>query len=148
MSRPGRVGLALLAVAVAAAAIPASSAAASYKVIVHAEHPGDTVPREVLAQIFLKQAGYWGNGNPIDVVEHSIQSELRAEFSRDLLHMEPGAVMAYWHDLLKRERVTPPAVKASDAEIIDYVSSHPGSIAYVGADATAEQAVKVLQITD
>jgi ABC-type phosphate transport system substrate-binding protein len=142
-----RVGLALMAAATAAAN-PGSGAAASYEVIVHVGHPGDAVPRAVLADIFLKKAGYWGNGDTIEVVEHSIQSELRAEFSRDLLQMEPGAVMAYWHEQLRRERVRPPAVKASDAEIVEYVASHPGAIGYVGTEAAANGAVKVLQITD
>jgi len=147
MSRLTRVGLALIAAAATTAADPGSSAA-PFKVIVHAAHPGDAIPRAVLADIFLKKASYWGNGDPIDVVEHSIQSELRAEFSREMLQMEPGAVMAYWHGLLKRERVRPPAVKTSDAEILEYVASHSGSIGYVSAEATAEDAGKVLQITD
>lgn len=119
-----------------------------YLVIVNAEHPGGVVSRAVLADIFLKRATRWTDGGPIEVVEQSIESEVRGEFCRDALSLTPRAVMAYWQEQLRNGGARPPFVKGSDAEVLEHVSSHPGAIGYVRAETPIPGAVRVLQVID
>jgi ABC-type phosphate transport system substrate-binding protein len=143
-----RIAVAFLAVAATALPDPGIAPAPAYKVVIHVDNPGNAVSRAVLPDIFLKKVEYWGNDEPIDVVEHSVESEIRAEFSREVLEMDRGAVMDYWRRMIRSERVRPPSVKASDAEVLEYVASHPNAIGYVSPGTATGAGVKVLQLID
>lgn len=150
--KSGRV-LAVLAAAVvlwAAPALPADAQAEGsegYRVVVHADHPGDAVTREVLAEVFLRRATRWGHGTPIHVVDQSLKSDVRRAFTEDVLHLSSMAVMSYWQQQLLAGGERPPAVKGSDAEVLEFVRSTPGAIGYVSAAADIEN-VKVLRVVD
>jgi len=136
--------------------IAATSAAADlgtpgqrpYMVIVNAANPGGVVSREVLADIFLKKATRWTSGAPIEVVDQSLESEIREAFCRDALELTPRAVMSYWQEQLRSGGERPPFVKASDTEVLEYVSTRPGAIGYVSAGTPVDGAVRVLQVAD
>ena len=61
MRRPRLAALLVIAVLVATF-VPAVSADASYRVIVHPQVKGTQIPRATLSSIFLKQAPKWGDG--------------------------------------------------------------------------------------
>jgi len=137
----------LVAVSAAAADL-GSSAPRPYVVVVNAQHPGGVVSREVLANIFLKKATRWTDGGLIEVVDQSLESEIRGKFCRDALELTPRAVMSYWQEQLRIGGERPPLVKASDAEVLGFVESHPGAIGYVSAEAPIQGAVRALQVSD
>lgn len=145
--RSGRVRAAVATAAIlgAVAALPAAAWGEGYRVVVHADHPGDAVTRDVLADVFLRRATRWGHGTPIHVVDQSLKSDVRVEFTEEVLRLSSMAVMSYWQQQLLAGGERPPAVKASDAEVLDFVATTPGAIGYVSAGANLED-VKVLQI--
>jgi len=132
----------------AAIAAPAAGWAEGYRVVVNAEHPGDAVSRGVLADVFLKRATRWGTGTPIQVVDQSLKSEVRVEFTESVLGLSSMAVMSYWQQQLLRGGERPPTVKRSDAEVIEFVASTRGAIGYVSERATSLEGVKVLKVVD
>ena len=84
-------------------------------------------------------------------MDQSAGSPVRRAFTRAVLSAEGmsliSAVQTFWLQQVYSGRSTPPAVKGSDAEILSFVGSNPGAIAYVGTAPTGG-AVKVLKITD
>jgi ABC-type phosphate transport system substrate-binding protein len=85
----------------------------------------------VLADVFLRRATRWSDGGPIQVVDQSLKSEVRVEFTEEVLELTSMAVMSYWQQQLLRGGERPPAVKPSDAEVLEFVAKTRGAIGYV-----------------
>lgn len=138
--------LAVLAVVAVPQAGPTpSETAADFRVIAHPSVKGGKVPREILADIFLKKTLRWGDGSPIEPVERSLTSPLRAGFSRKVLGRSTAEVQIYWSKAM-REGVRPPIVKGTDEEVFAYVSATPGAIGYVGSDRELPADVKPIDL--
>jgi ABC-type phosphate transport system substrate-binding protein len=130
-------------------ALPAPAAGrAAYRVVVHAEHPGDAVTRQVLADVFLKRATRWSHGGPIQAVDQSLKSEVRAAFTESVLGLNSMAVMSYWQQELIRGGERPPTVKSSDADVLAYVARTRGAIGYVSAATANVEGVKGLKVLE
>jgi hypothetical protein len=56
------------------------------------------------------------------------------------------AAMSYWMRQVSGGGLRPPMVKETDEEVLAFVASNSGSIAYVSEDAGLPAAVKVLKI--
>jgi len=133
----------ILILGLAAPARPQASG--SIKLIVHPSVTGAKIPRAVVSQIFLRQVAKWGDGSPIEPVDHSLTSPVRLAFAREVLEMSALEIHQYWSHAMSRGSLPPP-VKESDKEIIGFVASHPGAIGYVEADIPVPGTVKVLLI--
>lgn len=130
------------------AAVPAQ-AQESYEVIVHSSVPGAQIEKETLQAIFLRQTTHWGDGTPIRVVDQSARSPVRAAFSKEALGQSVVAITTYWSRQIVSGKGHPPPVKASDVEVIAWVKSNAGAIAYVTAGAAAnEPGVRVLKVIE
>ena len=140
----GRKALASLLVVLAA---PLTAAAQNYRVVVHKDHPTDSIERKELASIFLGMKTKWGDGTAIAPVEQSLRTFVRAKFAQEILKRSPTAVLEYWKRELQRGTKRPPAVKASDRDVLGFVASRPGAIGYVSGGARVDESVKVLEIT-
>jgi ABC-type phosphate transport system substrate-binding protein len=132
-------------VALGFAAPARSPAADGVRVIVHPGVAGGKIPKAVVAQIFLRQVPKWGDGSPIEPVDHSLTSPLRLAFAREVLGMSALELHQYWTHAVAAGTLPPP-VKDSDKETIAYVASHPGAIGYVAAGTTVPGTVKILLI--
>lgn len=141
-----RLAIALCLGAVVAA--PAATRAEGFRVVVHETFPADAVSREELAAVFLKRATRWADGEPIEVVDQSLRSDVRVAFTHEVLDQSSLAVMTYWQQQLVRGGERPPAVKGSDVEVLEFVASTRGSIGYVSREAEVVDGVKVLQVVD
>ena len=138
--------LAVLAVTTLLQTGPApSETGGDFRVIAHASVKGGKVARETLADIFLKKTARWGDGSPIEPVERSLTSPLRAGFSRKVLGRSTAEVQIYWSKAI-RDGVRPPVVKGTDEDVIAFVSGTPGAISYVGADRELPADVKVIDL--
>jgi ABC-type phosphate transport system substrate-binding protein len=135
--------LAIIALLQAGPAPPQTSG--DFRVIAHTSVKGGKVAREILADVFLKKTVRWGDGSPIEPVERSLTSPLRSEFSRKVLGRSTAEVQIYWSKAM-REGVRPPVVKATDEEVIAFVSATPGAIGYVAADRELPAEVKALDV--
>ena len=140
-----------LALALAALAlVPAPEAAApGYKVVVASANPVTAIDRGELAKVFLRNVTRWKDGREIAPVDQSGRSEVRTEFTKDVLEKAGmsriSAVESYWQQQIYSGRGVPPPVKASDAEVVAFVVANPGAIGYVSAAADTT-GVKVVDV--
>jgi ABC-type phosphate transport system substrate-binding protein len=123
----------------------------SFVVITAASNPATSIKRQELARYFLKKTGRWGDGRGVVPVDQSAGSPVRAAFTRAVLAVEGmgqiSAVQNFWLQQVYSGRSTPPAVKATDAEVVAFVLANPGAIGYI-APIAAAGGVKVLTVVD
>jgi ABC-type phosphate transport system substrate-binding protein len=124
---------------------PTAQTAPEFRVIAHPGVKGGKVPRETLAEIFLKRTVRWSDGVPIEPVERSLTSPLRVSFSRKVLGRSTLEVQAYWSKAM-RDGIRPPIVKGSDEDVIAFVSSTAGAIGYVAVDRELPPTVKPIDL--
>lgn len=117
-----------------------------YKVIVNTAQTANTIDKAVLADIFQGKSTRWHDGSRIVPVDHSTQSPVRATFTREVLGLSMPAAMSYWMRQVSGGGLRPPMVKETDDDVLAFVASNSGSIAYVSEDANLPAAVKVLKI--
>jgi ABC-type phosphate transport system substrate-binding protein len=140
----------LMSAALGAGGAPAADES-SFVVITAASNPATSIKRQELARYFLKKTGRWGDGRGVVPVDQSAGSPVRAAFTRAVLAVEGmgqiSAVQNFWLQQVYSGRSTPPAVKATDAEVLAFVLANPGAIGYI-APIAAAGGVKVLTVVD
>ena len=119
-----------------------------FQIIVRSDHPGKAIRRKQLADVFLGKQARWGDGQPILAVDQSIRSKLREAFTWEIFGQRALAVESYWRQQLVTGGRRPPPVKDSDAKVIAYVASEPGTIGYVAAGTELPDSVRILRIVD
>ncbi len=143
----GARGIVTIAVLGLLAAATPGSAEGRFRVIANAERSGEAVKKNQLSALFLIGTGRWGStGRKVVAVDQSLASQVRAAFSREVLEMEPLAVLNYWKRRMLQRKGWPPKVKLSDAEVIAFVASKAGGIGYVSDKVELPPSVKVLEI--
>ncbi len=134
----------LVAAALVALALPA--AAEEFKLIVNASNPVERISKDQAADLFLKKVTRWGSGKVVQVAEPA-PGPVRDAFYRKVAGKSPSAVKAYWNQLIFSGREVPPVSKTSDEDVVAYVHSNPGALAYVAAD-TDTKGVKTIELSD
>jgi ABC-type phosphate transport system substrate-binding protein len=118
------------------------------QVVVNAAVEGSAVPRDLLADIFLKKVNRWGSGGPIVAVDQSLSSDVRRQFMRDVLRQSAQEVLNYWLRQINKG-TRPPSVMESDVDVLEYVAATPGAIGYVSGNAAVDgNQIKILRIAD
>ena len=124
---------------------------AELRVVVSPESSVESLPRRDVARMFLKRTSTWPDGTAVVPVDQSSRAPVRLLFTSEVLKAEGfdkmSAVENYWQQQIFSGRGSPPAVKASDAEVIDFVATTPGAIGYVSAAADVSR-VKTLAVED
>jgi len=136
----------LLVLRTPSAPAQAASQTGAYKVVVNTSQPANTIDKAVLADIFQGKSTRWHDGSRIVPVDHSTQSPVRVTFTREVLGLSMPAAMSYWMRQVSGGGLRPPMVKETDEDVLAFVASNSGSIAYVSEDADLPAAVKVLKI--
>jgi ABC-type phosphate transport system substrate-binding protein len=148
VSRGSLRALGALAVAIAFAAPPVR-AADDFVVIAHPSVQGTSVHRSDLAAVFLRKVSRWGDRSLAVPVDQSATSAVRRAFSETVLGMPVSTALQYWQkQMFATPPQRPPAVKASDAEVIAFVGSTSGAVGYVSARASLPAGVKALTLAD
>jgi len=131
--------------------IMAADATPGFRLVVSPESSLTSLRRAEVARIFLRKQSRWKDGRDALPVDQSARSPVRAAFSKDVLAVEGlekiSAVEGYWRQQIFSGRGTPPAIKASDAEVLQYVASTPGAVGYVSESASVA-GVKTLTVKD
>ena len=138
---------ALIALTLPAGGSSAAAAESEFRVIVHPSVEGTQIPRQVLSAIFLREAERWGNRLSAAPVNQSLSSRVRAAFSNDVLETPIEGISALWHRKM-RSGVSPPPVKSSDENVIDYVAKTKGAIGYVSRATALPTTVKPVDVVD
>jgi ABC-type phosphate transport system substrate-binding protein len=141
-----RVSVTVLGLALAGSSFtPARGAQGSFKVIVNPKVVGQTVERDVLAQIYLGKVERWGNGSPIRAVDLSSTSAVRQVFSNDVLEMPIEAVKLHWLRLVATGK-RPPVARPSDEDVIAFVVAEPGGVGYVSSETAVPATVREINV--
>jgi ABC-type phosphate transport system substrate-binding protein len=133
-----------------ASLVPRVSALADdgYQVIVNAAATTAEAERSEVARFFLRQATKWSDGQSVLPVDQSARSPVRDAFSKGVLRQPLPAVESFWQRQIANGRAVPPPVKTTDAEVLAFVSSTPGSIGYVSGGLELTPGVKRLRLKE
>jgi ABC-type phosphate transport system substrate-binding protein len=149
MNRRLRV-LALPAAAVAALAahaLPAGAQEGAYVVIVNEANPVSSMPRQQLADIFMKRLVEWPNdGGVAHPVDQPAVAAVRDAFSRGVHGKPAAAVASWWGQQVFSGRATPPPQRPNDRGVLAFVRGDAAAVGYVTAG-TVPPDVKVLRVT-
>ena len=142
--------LALTALALSAAPSPAvaQGAVPSYVVVVNAANPLTSLSKGDLAKIFLKKVDRFSNGQPATPVNLGDASPARERFTKEILGKSVNALESYWQQQIFSGKNVPPATKASDTEVIEFVRANPGAVGYVSPKAGDAPGIKRLGVTN
>lgn len=121
--------------------------APEYRVIVHQDHPADSISPERLEDIFLKRTTRWTDGSRTLPVDQPVGALVRDVFSRAVLGRSSRSIAAHWQQQIFSGRGVPPPELADEGAVLGYVASRPGAIGYV-SDAAPLQGVKVLEVLE
>jgi ABC-type phosphate transport system substrate-binding protein len=119
----------------------AGDATVPFKVIVNPNVVGQTLPRQVLAEIYLGTVDRWGDGSLITAVDLSSTSTVRQAFSQQALGMPVDAVRNHWMRKVANGK-RPPISKPSDEEVIAFVAAERGAVGYVSLAAHVPATVR------
>jgi ABC-type phosphate transport system substrate-binding protein len=126
---------------------PLAAAKDRFQIVMHEATPGTHVSRTTVAAIFLKQAPAWSDGTPTQPVDQSTKNPIRLSFAADVLGQPMVAVQIYWQRRMSAG-VTPPPVKNSDEEVLQFIATTPGAIGYVSETTTLPAGVKPIKLID
>lgn len=144
-----KVLLAALATALTLGAAVPSIAADEFVVVVHPSVAGASIRRPDLAALFLKTATRWGDKSLAVPVDQSGTSAVRKAFCDSVLGMPVAAALQYWQkQMFGGSPLRPPAVKGSDAEVIEFVEKTEGAVGYVSKAASLPAGVRAVVVID
>ena len=130
-----------------AMSVPSMAEDTSFKLIVNAQNPVQSLTHEQVSKLFLRKTTQWSAGGLVLPVDQAEGSRVREGFTGAVHHKTVGAVKSYWQQQLFSGRGVPPPEKGSDADVTAYVSSNEGAIGYVSMNAKLG-GVKVVNLTD
>jgi ABC-type phosphate transport system substrate-binding protein len=106
-----------------------------FRVIVHPRNPLSSASREFIADVFLKKASRWEDGEVIRPADLRPNSNVRRSFSESVLRRSVAAVRNYWQQRIFSGRDVPPPELESEEAVVQYVLTHSGAVGYVSAAA-------------
>lgn len=106
-----------------------------FRIVVNGESEVKSVPREFLANAFLRNVRDWDGGQRILPVDLLPSIGTREDFSRSILLRSVAAVRSYWQQRIFSGRGVPPPELESDAAVIQYVVGNRGAVGYVSKSA-------------
>lgn len=116
----------------------ASSAAIAAGDVVVIANSKVAVEADEIRDIFLGEKQFAGSTKLVVIDNIAVQSI----FLPKVMHMNAAKYNGIWTKKSFRDGLTPPAVKSSDAEVIEYIKMTEGAIGYVST--TPPPGVKVI----
>lgn len=89
--------------------------------------PSTKLSAAEVREVFLGEKQFGGTTRLVPVDNVAAQNA----FLSNVMRMEAAKYSATWVKKSFREAINPPAVKLSDAEVIDFVRRTPGAVGYV-----------------
>ena len=111
----------------AAAALLASTPASSLADGVVIANPGLNLTAGDIRDVFTGEKQLAGSTRLVPIDNAAAQ----ADFLTKVLKMDPTKYQTTWTKKSFRDGVTAPAVKATDAEVVEFVKRSPGGIGYI-----------------
>ena len=127
--------------------VPVASAQ-DYLIVINSTNNTQSIAKQQLSRYFMKQTATWANGLPVLPVDQGASSAVREDFSKEIMGRDVAAVKSFWQRQIFSGRSVPPPEKATDAEVIAFVTANAGAVGYVSAGTTLGSGVRVLTVTD
>ncbi len=102
-----------------------------------------SIDEEQIAKIFLGQTKTFSNGSEATPIDQK-EGPVREEFGNKLLKKNPSQLKAQWARQIFTGGAKPPKELGSDDEILKFVASTPGAIAYIDSS-KVNKTVKVVK---
>ena len=116
-----------------------------FQLVVDPENPASDLPRDVVADVFLKANTRWPDGTAMKPVDQKPDTNVRKAFSDRILRRSVAAVRSYWQQRIFSGREVPPPELESDDAVVRYVREHRGAVGYVSG-ATNAAGTKVVNV--
>lgn len=136
----------LMAAALVSTTALATVQAQGVVVIVNSANAVSALSKQQLSDLFLRNVTRWGNDQSVIPVDQSRSNKVREMFSREVHGRSASAIDTYWQTQIFSGKNVPPAIKATDADVVAFVGSTPNAIGYVSADAALSTNVKIVRI--
>jgi ABC-type phosphate transport system substrate-binding protein len=109
-------------------------------------NPGNSasIDEEQVIKIFLGQSKTFSNGSEAIPIDQK-PGDLRDDFGNKILKKNPSQLKAQWARQIFTGGAKPPKELNSDDEILKFVASTPGAIAYMDSS-KVNKSVKVLKL--
>ena len=140
--------LVLLGVVLGAPATPGTAGVAEFQVVVHPTVRGAWISRANLQALFTGKTDRWGDKTAAKPVDQSMKAPVRHAFTSSVLGLSIGGIQRLWQDRVAVQRIFPPPIKSSDAEVLAYVAGTTGAVGYVAAETVIPDGVKVISVVD
>ena len=128
--------------ALCTSARPAVAQATRFVVIVNAANATTELTNREVSRIFRKEVTRWNDGSAILPVDLPAGAPARTEFTLRVHGKPTQAMVAYWQQQIFSGRSVPPVERKNDAEVIEYVRTHPAAVGYVTAGTPLPSEVK------
>ena len=138
--------VASFAATVLCAPVLGAQEALPFRVVVNAANPVSSLSRDDLSRLFLKRVVTWDGQRPVVLVEQPEASKIRQDFAAAVHRKDAAWVRSYWQTMIFAGRAVPPAERASDADVMVFVSGNRNAIGYVSAAAPLGGGLKVITI--
>jgi ABC-type phosphate transport system substrate-binding protein len=119
--------------------------AQEFVIIAHPSIAMSSLTTDQASGLFLKRITRWEDNSPVVPVDLDESSKTRQAFTRVIHRKTVYLIKTYWQQQIFSGREVPPAEKPNEAEVIAFVRSTPGAVAYVSANAPV-QGLKVLSL--
>ena len=117
--------------------------------IVHADITTTRLSAKNVANMVLQKAKRWETGETVVPIDLEPRNPTRKLFTRAVHNKSVTAIESYWQRIIFSGRGSPPPEsKATEAEILTFVSENPGAIGYVSSDVELGDGVKKLIVED
>jgi ABC-type phosphate transport system substrate-binding protein len=133
--------------ALVSAAALALGASGGFVVVVNDANPKSSIATADVARLFTKTVKRWDDGRPVEPIDQSFESPIRAQFSRAILGKTAGQVQEFWLRETYSGHEIPPPVRGTDAAVLEFVRANPGAVGYVSAGISLPSGVKVMTVT-
>jgi ABC-type phosphate transport system substrate-binding protein len=143
MNKPS---LSALLLSLALSSAPSGANAGGFTVVVNASRPS-ALTRQQVADIFMKRATRWSDGTPVAPFDLSVADPTRKEFSKTMLGQSPESVVYHWQQELATRYTKPPLVKSA-TDVLSFVGTTPGGIAYVSEGTELPEGVKAVTVVE
>ncbi|NNJ98801.1 MAG: hypothetical protein HKP58_00155 [Desulfatitalea sp.] len=112
------------------AVLPASSLAEGVTIVVNKEVPVESVSADDIHKIFLGKKTTWESGEKI-IFAVWADSKTQAVFFREYVKKSPPQFKNYWKSMVFTGKGTMPSTFKSEEEVLEFVKSTKGAIAFV-----------------
>ena len=100
-------------------------------VVLNAQSTVDQLSKTQVVNIFLGHSRELPNGVPASPVDLPFGMTEKADFYQTLVNKDLDQIAAYWSRLVFAGSTSPPVQASNVQEVLQYVGSHRGAIAYM-----------------